>query len=69
MTRSERFRCARWRLGWLPLDAPLSYLLNLLPSIFLTKKVRKSIDAWLIRWPSICVILLGDGLSRSLPNP
>ncbi|KAI7898827.1 uncharacterized protein BX663DRAFT_580163 [Cokeromyces recurvatus] len=22
MTRSERFRCVRWRLGWLPLGKP-----------------------------------------------
>ena len=93
MTRSERSRCVRWRLGWLPLgkpqacpfhpneffsrqhsfscldmhkrlqmsksiDDPLSYLLNLLPSTFLTRKARKSIDAWLIRWTSICAILL-----------
>ncbi|KAG1543416.1 hypothetical protein G6F49_011353 [Rhizopus delemar] len=70
MTRSERSRCVRWRLGWLPLDMhnrlqmpksiddPLSYLLNLLPSTFFTKKARRSIDAWLIRLPSICAILL-----------
>ncbi|KAG1535107.1 hypothetical protein G6F46_010932 [Rhizopus delemar] len=93
MTRSERSRCVRWRLGWLPLgkpqsrpfhpnelfsrqhsfscldmhnrlqmpksiDDPLSYLLNLLPSTFFTKKARRSIDAWLIRLPSICAILL-----------
>ncbi|KAI7905329.1 uncharacterized protein BX663DRAFT_585824, partial [Cokeromyces recurvatus] len=94
MTRRERFRCVRWRLGWLPLgkpkpalsiqmnsshthahivflvcicitafrcpksiEDPLSYLLNLLTSTSLTKKVRKSIDAWLIRWPSLCAIL------------
>ncbi|CEI87972.1 hypothetical protein RMCBS344292_02377 [Rhizopus microsporus] len=37
---------------------PLSYLLNLLPPTFLTRKARKSIDAWLIRWPSICAMLL-----------
>ncbi|PHZ11571.1 uncharacterized protein RHIMIDRAFT_238240 [Rhizopus microsporus ATCC 52813] len=40
------------------IDDPLSYLLNLLPPTFLTKKTRKSIDAWLISWPSICAILL-----------
>ncbi|ORE07904.1 hypothetical protein BCV72DRAFT_249115 [Rhizopus microsporus var. microsporus] len=63
-------RCVRWRLGWLPLDMhnclqipksiddPLFYLLNLLPPTLLTKKARKAIDAWLIRWPSICAILL-----------
>ncbi|KAG1210140.1 hypothetical protein G6F69_005755 [Rhizopus microsporus] len=66
MTRSERSRCVRWRLGWLPLDMhnrlqmpksiddPLSYLLNLLPPTFHTRKVRKSIDSWIIRWPSMC---------------
>ncbi|ORE07731.1 hypothetical protein BCV72DRAFT_325674 [Rhizopus microsporus var. microsporus] len=60
MTRSERSRCVRWRLGWLPhdthnrlqmpksIDDPLSYLLNLLPPTLLTKKARKSIYAWLI---------------------
>ena len=93
MTRSERSRCVRWRLGWLPLgkpqacpfhpnelfsrqhsfscldmhkrlqmpksiDDPLSYLLNLLPPTLHTRKVRKSIDSWIIRWPSICAILL-----------
>ncbi|CEG74667.1 hypothetical protein RMATCC62417_09838 [Rhizopus microsporus] len=70
MIRSERLRCVRWRLGWLPLDMntrlqlpksiddPLSYLLNLLSPTLLTKKARKSIVAWLIRWPSICAILL-----------
>ncbi|CEG81727.1 hypothetical protein RMATCC62417_15892 [Rhizopus microsporus] len=39
-------------------DDPLSYLLNLLPPTLLTKKTRKSINAWLIRWPTICAILL-----------
>ncbi|KAI7901648.1 uncharacterized protein BX663DRAFT_571571 [Cokeromyces recurvatus] len=85
MTRGERFRCVRWRLGWLPfvflvcicitafkcprsIEDSLSYFLNLLPSIFHTKKVRKSIDVWLIRRPSICVILLGDGLSCFTPK-
>ncbi|KAI7898440.1 uncharacterized protein BX663DRAFT_257954 [Cokeromyces recurvatus] len=45
--------------------------LNLLPSTFLTKKVRKSIDDWLIRWPSICAILLEmDYLAHSqIPEP
>ncbi|KAI7899204.1 uncharacterized protein BX663DRAFT_215222 [Cokeromyces recurvatus] len=50
------------------IEDPFSYLLNLLPSTFHTKKVRKSIDAWLIRWPSICAILLGDGLSSFTPK-
>jgi hypothetical protein len=40
------------------IDDPLSYLLDLLPPTLLTKKARKSIDAWLIRWPTICAILL-----------
>ncbi|CEG84183.1 hypothetical protein RMATCC62417_18026 [Rhizopus microsporus] len=40
------------------IDDPLSYLLNLLPPTLLTKKARKSIDAWLIRWSTICAILL-----------
>ncbi|ORE13005.1 hypothetical protein BCV71DRAFT_268695 [Rhizopus microsporus] len=53
MTRSERSRCMPKSI-----DDPLSYLLNLLPPTLLTKKARKSIDAWLIRWPSICAILL-----------
>ncbi|ORE07971.1 hypothetical protein BCV72DRAFT_325051, partial [Rhizopus microsporus var. microsporus] len=66
MTRSERSRCHSFscldmhnRLQ-MPksIDDPLSYLLNLLPPTFLTKKTRKSIDAWLISWPSICAILL-----------
>ncbi|KAI7899160.1 uncharacterized protein BX663DRAFT_459100 [Cokeromyces recurvatus] len=86
MTRSERFRCVRWRLGWLPLvflvyicitafrypksiEDPLSYLLNLSPSTFHTKKVKKLIDAWLIHWPSICAILLEMNYLASLPNP
>ena len=49
----------------------LSYLLNLLPPTFLTKKVRKSIDAQLIRWPTICAFLLEmDYLAHSqLPDP
>ncbi|KAG1582842.1 hypothetical protein G6F48_008896 [Rhizopus delemar] len=70
MTRNERSCCVRWRLGWLPLDMhnclqmpksiddPFSYLLNLLPPTLSTRKVRQSIDTWLIRWPSICAILL-----------
>ncbi|ORE15838.1 hypothetical protein BCV71DRAFT_27314, partial [Rhizopus microsporus] len=33
-------------------------LLNLLPPTLHTRKVRKSIDSWIIRWPSICAILL-----------
>jgi hypothetical protein len=40
------------------IDDPLSYLLNLLPPILLTRKARKSIDAWLICWTTICAILL-----------
>ena len=36
------------------IDDPLSYLLNLLPPTFHTRKVRKSIDSWIIRWPSMC---------------
>ena len=40
------------------IDNPLSYLLNLLPPTLFTKKARKSIDVWLICWPSICAILL-----------
>ncbi|ORE21778.1 hypothetical protein BCV71DRAFT_273911, partial [Rhizopus microsporus] len=40
------------------IDDLLSYLLNLLPPTLLIKKARKSIDVWLIRWPSICAILL-----------
>ncbi|KAG1180466.1 hypothetical protein G6F70_004106 [Rhizopus microsporus] len=79
ITRSERSRCMRWRLGWLPLDMhnrlqmpksiddPLSYLLNLLPPTLLTKKARKSIDAWLIRLPPICTVLLEmDYLAHAL---
>ncbi len=53
------------------IEDPLSYLLNLLPSTFHTKKVKKSIDAWLIRWPSICAILFEmDYLAHSqIPEP
>ncbi|ORE21951.1 hypothetical protein BCV71DRAFT_273065 [Rhizopus microsporus] len=40
------------------IDDLLSYLLNRLPPTLLTKKTRKSIDIWLILWPTICVILL-----------
>ncbi|PHZ14222.1 uncharacterized protein RHIMIDRAFT_115800 [Rhizopus microsporus ATCC 52813] len=40
------------------IEGPPSYLLNLLPPTLLTKKARKSVDAWLIRWPTICAILL-----------
>ncbi|CEP13597.1 hypothetical protein [Parasitella parasitica] len=106
MTKSERSRCVRWRLGWLPLgkpqvcpfhpntlfsrshsfsclnmhnrlqmpksiEDPLSYLLNCLPPTFLTKKARSSIDIWLIRWPTICAILLEmDYLAHShVPDP
>ena len=106
MTKHERSRCVRWRLGWLPLgkpqacpfhphtlftrshsfscldmhhrlqmptsiEDPLSYLLNCLPTAFLTKKARNSIDAWLIRWPTICAILQElDSLAHSqIPEP
>ncbi|ORE18809.1 hypothetical protein BCV71DRAFT_284623, partial [Rhizopus microsporus] len=48
------------------IDDPHSYLLNLLPLTLLTKKARKSVDAWLIRWSSICAILLEiDHLAHS----
>ncbi|CEI88904.1 hypothetical protein RMCBS344292_03280 [Rhizopus microsporus] len=40
------------------IDDPLFYLLSLSLPTLLTKKARKSVDAWLIRWPSICAILL-----------
>ena len=49
------------------IDDPLSYLLNLLPPTLLTKKARKSIDAWLIRLPPICTVLLEmDYLAHAL---
>ncbi|KAI7899747.1 uncharacterized protein BX663DRAFT_440663, partial [Cokeromyces recurvatus] len=73
-TRSHSFSCLHMhnRLQ-MPksIEDPLSYLLNLLPSTFLAKEVRKSIDAWLIRWPSICAILLKmDYLAHSqIPEP
>ncbi|ORE02278.1 hypothetical protein BCV72DRAFT_252559 [Rhizopus microsporus var. microsporus] len=53
------------------IDDPLSYLLNFLPPTLLTKKARKLIDAWLIRWPTICAILFEmDCLAHSqLPDP
>ncbi|KAI8641399.1 hypothetical protein BD408DRAFT_418214 [Parasitella parasitica] len=40
------------------IEDPPSYLINSLPSTFHTKNARISIDAWRIRWPSICAILL-----------
>ncbi|KAI7904155.1 uncharacterized protein BX663DRAFT_432013, partial [Cokeromyces recurvatus] len=71
-TRSHSFSCLHMhnRLQ-MPksIEDPLSYLLNLLPSTFYTKKVKKSIDAWLIRWPSICAILFEMDYLASLPNP
>lgn len=53
------------------IEDPISYLLNLLPVNFLTKKERQSIDGWLIRWPTICAILLEmDCLAHSqVPDP
>ncbi|KAI7906858.1 uncharacterized protein BX663DRAFT_426444, partial [Cokeromyces recurvatus] len=57
------FRCPK------SIEDPLSYLLNILPSTFHTKKMRKSIDVWLIRWPSLCAILLEMDYLASLPNP
>lgn len=53
------------------IEDPISYLLNLLPVNFLTKKARQSIDGWLIRWPTICAILLEmDCLAHSqVPEP
>ncbi|KAI7905153.1 uncharacterized protein BX663DRAFT_414933, partial [Cokeromyces recurvatus] len=59
-TRSHSFSCLHmYNRLQMPksIEDPLTYPLNLLSSTFLTKKMRKLIDAWLIRWPSICVIL------------
>ncbi|KAI9260127.1 hypothetical protein EDC94DRAFT_641160 [Helicostylum pulchrum] len=54
MTHSERSRVLRWRLGWLPGENPISFLLNLLP---LHPPRPADCRSWFTLWPILCTII------------